>query len=99
MTPAPGPNEQLGAEIGRLVDEKSRAYGDSVSATARILKSLWPDGIPVSAYQNAGLIIRIMDKLKRIATDQDAFGEDPFRDIAGYAMRGAALRSCGSKNE
>lgn len=31
-------------------------------------------------------IVRVFDKMMRIATDKDAFGEDPWRDIAGYAI-------------
>lgn len=35
-------------------------------------------------------ITRIVDKLFRIATDKDAFGESPFKDIAGYGILGLA---------
>ena len=30
----------------------------------------------------------MIDKLFRIATRKDAFGESPYRDIAGYALLG-----------
>ncbi len=33
-------------------------------------------------------ITRIIDKLFRIATKKDAFGESPFKDIAGYGILG-----------
>ena len=33
---------------------------------------------------------RIIDKLFRIATHKDAFGESPFKDIAGYGILGVA---------
>jgi hypothetical protein len=33
-------------------------------------------------------VTRIVDKLFRIATDKDAFGENPFKDIAGYGILG-----------
>jgi hypothetical protein len=35
-------------------------------------------------------ITRIVDKLFRIATKKDAFGENPFKDIAGYGILGIA---------
>ena len=35
-------------------------------------------------------ITRIVDKLFRIATKKDAFGESPFKDIAGYGILGVA---------
>ena len=35
-------------------------------------------------------VVRIVDKLFRIATDKDAFGESPFKDIAGYGILGVA---------
>ena len=35
-------------------------------------------------------ITRIVDKLFRIATKKDAFGENPFKDIAGYGILGVA---------
>jgi hypothetical protein len=31
-------------------------------------------------------VTRIIDKLFRIATDEKAFSEDPWADIAGYAI-------------
>lgn len=37
------------------------------------------------------ITVRIFDKLKRIATDRDALGESPYRDIAGYGILGATL--------
>jgi hypothetical protein len=35
-------------------------------------------------------ITRVIDKLFRIATKKDAFGESPWRDICGYAILGIA---------
>lgn len=80
--------EVLAAEIGRLVDEKNKAYGNSFAEAGEFLKILYPNGIPVEAYNDALTLTRIFDKLKRIATNNDPFGEDPFFDIAGYAILG-----------
>jgi len=80
---------ELAKEIGNLVDEKNKAYGNSFNEVGEFLKILYPNGIPVESYTDALCIVRIFDKLKRIATNKDAFGESPYRDIAGYALLGA----------
>jgi len=77
---------EIGEEIGKLVQEKQEAYGDAHGKAAKVIEALYPDGIPVSAYTKALTIIRICDKLFRVATDNDPMGESPFRDIAGYGI-------------
>jgi hypothetical protein len=77
---------QIGQDIGQLVGEKQAAYGDAVSRTEKILRVLFPSGIPESQFSDALLLIRVVDKLCRISTDKDALGESPWRDIAGYAL-------------
>lgn len=72
-----------------MVDIKNVKYGNSFSESHKILAVLFPDGIPVEKYPDALAIIRIIDKLFRIATDRDALGESPYRDIAGYGVLGA----------
>lgn len=81
--------EELGAEVGRLVDQKQAAYGDAYGKSEEILKVLFPNGIPTDRFTDALAITRVVDKLFRIATDKDAFGEDPWIDIAGYGLLGA----------
>jgi hypothetical protein len=76
----------LGREIGQLLEAKNLAYGNSFERSEEIIRILYPDGIPVQAYQDALAMIRIIDKLFRIANAKGAFGEDPWRDIAGYAI-------------
>lgn len=82
--------EKLGAEIGRLVEQKQRAYGDAFGKTGEVMRILYPEGIPPEKLDDALAVIRILDKLFRIATDRDALGESPWRDIAGYALLGVA---------
>lgn len=83
--------EKIGLAMGRLVTEKNRAYGDSFGPkSAAFLQLLWPNGIPVESYEDAQAIMRVFDKLCRIATDKDAFGESPWRDITGYGILGVA---------
>ena len=80
--------EQIGTEVGKLVDEKNEAYGSSFEESEQILKVLYPDGIKPEQYKDMLAITRIVDKLFRIATKKDAFGENPFKDIAGYGILG-----------
>ena len=80
--------EQIGTEIGKLVDEKNEAYGSSFEKSEQILKVLYPEGIKPEQYKDMLAITRIVDKLFRIATKKDAFGENPFKDIAGYGILG-----------
>lgn len=82
---------EIGYDVGKLVQEKNEAYGDSWVKTAQMLNVLYPHGVPVIAYQNLLLMVRVMDKLCRIATNPNALGESPWRDIAGYGMLGSTL--------
>jgi hypothetical protein len=82
----PGKYEQRGADIGALVDRKNAAYGDSFRKSGDIVRALYPQGIKPEQYDYALVMVRIIDKLFRIATAKDAFGENPFQDIAGYAL-------------
>lgn len=83
-----GKYEKLATEIGALVDEKNKAYGNSFSDAGEFLKLLYPDGIPPEKFTDMLCVVRIFDKLKRIATKKDAFGESPYGDIVGYGLLG-----------
>lgn len=82
--------EEIGQQVGQLVDEKNAAYGSSFAESHKILSVLYPDGIAPEQYTDALATIRVIDKLFRIATNKDAFGETPWQDIAGYAILGIA---------
>ena len=82
--------KQIGEEIGSLVDKKNAAYGSSFAECHKILSVLYPNGIQPEQYTDALAIIRVIDKLFRIANNKDAFGESPWNDIAGYAILGVA---------
>jgi hypothetical protein len=84
--PVPGFYEVIAAEIGRIVDTKNKAYGNSFHESGEILRKFYPTGISPEQYTDALAIVRIVDKLFRIATDKTAFGENPFQDIAGYGI-------------
>lgn len=85
-----GKFERAGQDLGRLVDEKQEAYGDSVRKSGEIMKILYPSGVPVESMKDALLVVRVIDKLSRIATDKDALGESPWHDIGGYGLLGLA---------
>jgi hypothetical protein len=76
----------LGREVGELVAKKNEAYGDSFAQCGEFLQLLYPQGVKPEEYGDMLAIVRVWDKLKRIATDQDAFGESPWKDVAGYAL-------------
>ena len=92
MAKATVTNKEMAKKIGNLVDEKNKAYGDSFNRAGKVLAELYPDGVKPKEYRNMLSIIRIIDKLFRVANDQDAFGEDPWQDIVGYG-----LLACGKK--
>lgn len=75
-----------GERIGALVDEKNAAYGDSFQRSGEVMKLLYPDGIKPEQYVDALGIVRVVDKLFRIAHRKDAFGENPWDDICGYGV-------------
>lgn len=91
----------LGQEIGELVERKQSAYGDSFGKSGDVLRLLYPGGIPPEKLDDALTVVRVVDKLFRVATDRDALGESPWRDVAGYALlatrRAEATRKRGGK--
>lgn len=84
--PRPGKYEEIGAEIGRLVDKKQKAYGRAFDRVGSILSIIYPSGIRPEQYDDLGAMIRILDKFFRIATQKNAFGENPWQDVAGYGL-------------
>ncbi|MEK7178593.1 MAG: hypothetical protein AAB721_02985 [Patescibacteria group bacterium] len=79
----------LATEVGELVERKQAAYGDSFGRSGAVLRALYPSGVSPEQLDDALTITRIVDKLFRIATDRDALGESPWRDIMGYALLAA----------
>ncbi len=83
--------ERAGADLGKLVTEKNLAYGDAVAKCGDVFKILYPNGIKPEQYRDVTLLGRILDKMFRIANSKKAFGESPYRDIAGYGLLGLVL--------
>jgi hypothetical protein len=86
--------QELGIKVGTLVDKKQAAYGDSFGKAGDVLRLMYPDGINTGQYDDMLCLVRIIDKLFRIATDRDALGESPFQDVAGYALLGLNRVEC-----
>jgi len=82
--------EKLGREIGRLVETKQKSYGDAFGRSGQVMRTLYPEGVSPDQMDDALAVVRVVDKLFRIATDRDALGESPWRDIAGYGLLGWA---------
>ncbi|MHB1794624.1 MAG: hypothetical protein ACYCPO_06620 [Acidobacteriaceae bacterium] len=82
---------QIAQQVGELVERKNAAYGDSIATAGAALRLLYPNGIAPEQMDDALLVGRIWDKLKRVATDRDAFGESPYIDIAGYSILGIEM--------
>ncbi len=79
---------KTGQEVGKLVSEKQKAYGDSFGRSGDCLRQMFPDGIKPHQYDDLLTIARILDKLFRIANDPEAFSENPYQDIVGYGLLG-----------
>ena len=79
---------EIGSEIGKLVEEKNAAYGSAFDKAGEILKVLYPNGLQPDQYSDMLAIVRILDKMFRIATNKKAFNEEPWKDIAGYGILG-----------
>ncbi|MEK4798046.1 hypothetical protein NYE37_03830 [Thermoactinomyces sp. FSL K6-2592] len=82
-----GDYEALGRRIGQLVDRKQAEYGDSWGKSADILRVLYPEGVKPSEYHYMLGIVRILDKLSRIANGNQG-EENAWADIAGYGLLG-----------
>ena len=79
--------EEIGKEIGALVQEKNKNYSDSYSQTQDFLKLFYPNGIPSSSIKDVSILIRIFDKLKMIASQKNSFNEDPYKELVGLTAR------------
>lgn len=85
--------EEIAADIGKLVQQKNDAYGNSFEESGKIMQILYPKGISKDQMVDALLIVRVIDKLARIAHRKDAFNESPWKDIAGYSICGLSLQN------
>lgn len=82
-----GVYKDLANEIGELVDRKNSNYGSSFDKSGTILKELYPEGIKPEEYTDMLGVVRVIDKLFRIANG-DKGDESAWQDIAGYGLLG-----------
>ena len=81
-----GKFHEIAHKIAALLEEKNKAYGNSFDMAGKFLELLYPEGVKPEQYHDMLTLVRIFDKLKRIATDKDAFSEDPYQDVVGYGI-------------
>lgn len=77
--------ETIALEIARLVTTKQIQYGDSFSKAYLVMQVLYPDGISKEQMKDALVVVRIIDKLFRIANGNQG-EENAFSDINGYSL-------------
>lgn len=77
--------ENIGAQIGKLVQVKNEQYGDAFNKSGRFLKILYPEGVKPEQYTDMLALVRIFDKQMRIANGNQG-DENAFQDIAGYGI-------------
>ncbi|TVY09880.1 hypothetical protein [Paenibacillus cremeus] len=93
--------EQMGLNIGQLVDKKQLAYGDSVEKSYRLMQIFlekWrnEDGtytISDALLKHLLLMVRVIDKQNRIFNnpETDLMDENCYLDITGYGLLGQRM--------
>lgn len=91
--------EVVAKDVACLVEKKNVSYGNSFNVSGEFLRLLWPQGVPVESYSDMLSFIRTFDKMKRLATEPNAFGEDARQDMVGYALLNLVRRVEEQKNE
>ena len=91
--PAGGTGSSIAAvcdDLKRMLLEKNRAYGDSALNPVRVFSSAGPE---------EQLLVRIDDKLSRLARGTEYPGDDTIMDLAGYLVLLLVQRSAGQKEQ
>lgn len=87
---------EIASDIAALVARKQLAYGRAAEKVSKIMRILYPDGVPAKAFDSSLLVVRVLDKICRIATAQgntDGMSESPWRDILGYSLLAISMDS------
>ena len=83
--------EEAGSLLGQLVIEKRKQYGGgALERSSAVLTLLYPDGIQPDQYPDAMSIMRVVEKLSRIAGGNQG-DENAWVDIAGHGMVAGAI--------
>jgi hypothetical protein len=75
----------IAKEFAGVVEVKNKQYGDSFVKTPEFLTILWPDGIKPEDYADMLALVRIFDKMMRIAHGKQG-EESPWGDMLGYSI-------------
>ena len=76
--------EELGREIGELVDVKNIQYGEAFAVTGEFLRLLYPQGMTPTDFNHALIFARMFDKMVRISSpNRQLDSENPYSDLAG----------------
>lgn len=78
--------KEIGTNIGELVADKNKNYGNSFMHSGEIMKFLFPNGVPPEKYIIMLALVRILDKIFRLATNPKYNNENCWKDIAGYCV-------------
>lgn len=79
----------VGEKLVTKVAQKNNDYGSAFEQIEEILKVLYPNGVPVHQYGNMSLLVRMLDKVCRLANEREKFyNEDSWDDLIGYCFVG-----------
>ena len=79
--------EFVAACVVKTVRDKNKEYGNAFRKVSEILSVLFPNGITPDKYDDVALLIRVLDKICRIAnTNDEEVKKDAWLDICGYAL-------------
>ncbi len=74
-------------DVAVIVEEKNREYGSAFKKVSHILSILFPNGIPQKKYHDVAILVRVLDKVCRIANANEVgVRKDAWLDICGYAL-------------
>jgi len=83
----PAELEVIARDVASMVKEKNREYGGAFQKVSHILSILFPNGIPTSKYHDVAILVRVLDKICRIASANDKdVKKDAWLDIVGYGL-------------
>ena len=76
---------EIALTIAELVERKQKMYGNSFDHAGEIMRILYPIGISLDQLESALTVVRVIDKLHRIANG-DQGDESAWSDICGYSI-------------
>jgi len=95
--------KEKGMKLGKIIDTKQAAYGDSVSKSSELMKIYLQDykqedgtyKINEKLLDHILLQVRIIDKQNRIFSNPEAdlMDESPYTDISGYGLLGERMQN------